>query len=295
MTDLKQFIKEKRSTLGDSSVTTYNSILKNLYKNVFGSGDIQVSRFDETAPILAYLKDLPPNKRKTILSALVVITDDKKYRDLMLEDIKDYNKEIDKQEKSETQKDNWVEVQEIKTLWELLKKNADLLYKKSAHTLNDLQQIQSFIILSLLGGIFVSPRRSLDYVDFKIKNIDKSADNYLDKKDMVFNSFKTAKCYGEQRVTIPTPLKSILTKWIKINPTDHLLFDANGGPLSSVKLNQRLNKLFDGKKVGVNLLRHAYLTDKFADHCSTKKAVASTMSAMGSSPAMLETYVKTDK
>ena len=292
MTDLKQFIKEKRSTLGDSSVTTYNSILKNLYKNVFGSGDIQVSRFDETAPILAYLKDLPPNKRKTILSALVVITDDKKYRDLMLEDIKDYNKEIDKQEKSETQKDNWVEVAEIKTLWELLKKNADLLYKKSAHTLNDLHQIQSFIILSLLGGIFVSPRRSLDYVDFKIKNIDKSADNYLDKKDMVFNSFKTAKCYGEQRVPIPTPLKSILTKWIKINPSDHLLFDANGGPLSSVKLNQRLNKLFDGKKVGVNLLRHAYLTDKFAEHTATKKAVASTMSAMGSSPAMLETYVK---
>ena len=108
MSDLKEYIKEKRPSLSSSSITTYNSILTNLYKKVFGIEDskLDFKKFEETDKILEHLKDLPANKRKTILSALVIITDDKKYRDLMLNDIKDYNTEIGKQEKSQTQKDN---------------------------------------------------------------------------------------------------------------------------------------------------------------------------------------------
>ena len=294
MVDLKELIKEKRPQLSASSIITYHSILKNLYKKVFGTGDIDPKKFDETEKILEHLKDLPANKRKTILSALVIITDDKKYRELMLEDIKEYNHEIGKQEKSEAQKDNWVEGSDIKTLWETLKHNADLLYKKQHLTPTDLQNIQSFIILSLLGGMFIAPRRSKDFCDAKIKNIDKEKDNYLDKNILVFNSYKTAKCYGEQKVTIPSGLKSILTKWLKFNPTDYLIFDTNMNPLSSVKLNQRLNKLFDGKKVGVNLLRHSYLTDKYASTMEQKKKIDKDMADMGSSANMLTTYVKDD-
>jgi hypothetical protein len=292
--DLKSYIKEKRPTLSASSIITYNSILKNLYKKVFGTGDIDHKKFDDTEKILAHLKDLPANKRKTILSALVIITDDKKYRDLMLEDIKTYNHEIGKQEKTETQKENWVAGADIKTVWETLKRNADLLYKKSHLTQGDLQQIQSFIIISLLGGMFIAPRRSKDFCDFKIKNVDKEKDNYLDKATLVFNSYKTAKCYGEQKVIIPPTLKSLLAKWIKTNPTEWLLFDTNMNPLSSVKLNQRLNKLFDGKKVGVNMLRHTYLTDKFGEQIKKDKEISNTMSDMGSSSNMLKTYIKND-
>ena len=93
-------------------------------------------------------------------------------------------------------------------------------------------------------------------------------------------------------VQIPTALKNIITKWIKVNPTDYLLFDTNMNPLTSVKLNQRLNKLFDGKKVGVNALRHTYLTDKYADTMEQKKKIDKDMSEMGSSANMLTTYVK---
>ena len=291
-TDLKEYIKEKRPTLSASSIVTYNSILRNLYKKCFGAGDIDTKKFEDTSKILEHLKELPPNKRKTILSALVIITDDKKYRDLMLEDIKEYNHEIGKQEKSDTQKENWVQGDDIKSLWETLKKNTDLIYKKSHLTPLDLQTIQSFIIVSLLGGVFVPPRRSKDLVDWKIKNIDKSKDNYLEKSSIHYNSYKTAKCYGEQVVAIPTPLKNIINKWIKVNPTDFLLFDTNMNPLTSVKLNQRLNKLFDGKKIGVNALRHTYLTDKYADTMEQRKKIDKDMAEMGSSANMLTTYVK---
>lgn len=292
MESLKDYIHSKRSTLSASSLTTYTSILKNLYKDVFGDEKIDFNKFDETEKILGHLKDIPPNRRKTILSALVIITSNKKYRDLMLEDVRDYNKEIQKQEKTPEQEASWVSGEQVKEVYDELKGQADMLYKKKNLKPAELQEIQSFIIMSLLGGIFIPPRRSKDYCDFVIKSPDQNKDNYLDKSKMVFNSYKTAKCYGKQEVEIPRPLQNILKKWISVNPTKTLLFDSNMNPLTSVKLNQRLNKIFGNRKISTNQMRHTYLTDKFADSIEQKKKIDNTMKEMGSSAGMLETYVK---
>jgi integrase len=209
----------------------------------------------------------------------------------MLADVRDYNKEIDKQEKTDAQDASWINGNDVKVVYDDLKRTAELLYKKKTLTPSDLQQIQNYIIVAVLGGIYCPPRRSKDFVDFKITSIDKEKDNFLDKNKMVFNSYKTAKTYGQQVVDIPTQLKNILAKWIKVNPTPYLLFDANMGQLSSVKLNQRLNKIFD-KKVGVNQLRHTFLTDKYAKTSEESKALANDMTEMGSSKAMADTYIK---
>ena len=294
MSEIKEELHKKRATLSNSSLITYTSILKNLYIKVFDSSKIEIKKFEDTEPILNFLKDIPCNRRKTILSALVIITDNKKYRDLMLEDVRDYNKEIHKQEKTPEQEENWVNSNEVKQLWGELKKNADLLYKKKDLKPNDLQEIQNYIIISLLGGVFIPPRRSKDYVDFFIKNINKDKDNYLDKNKMNFNSYKTAKTYGLQTVEIPKPLLLILNKWIKINPTNFLLFDSYLNKLSSVKLNQRLNKIFNEKKISVNALRHSYLTGKYLHTIEQKKDIDNTMKEMGSSANMLINYVKKD-
>ena len=289
---VKNYVKEKKPTLSKSSITTYSSILKNLYIRVFGTGDINMEKFNQTDKVLEHLKNVPPNKRKTILSSLVIITDKKPYRDLMLEDVREYNKEIHKQEKTEDQKASWVDTNQVKEILDELRVNADLLYKKKNLTVGDLQSIQSFIIMCLLGGVYIPPRRSKDYVDFKIKNVNKTDDNYLDKNKLYFNSYKTAKTYGQQILDIPIQLKNILLRWIKVNPTEYLLFDTNMNKLSSVKLNQRLNKIFGEKKVGVNQLRHTYLTDKYANTIAQKSDISETMGDMGSSSGMLDTYVK---
>jgi integrase len=292
MTDkIKTAIKEKRDTLSPTSIKSYASTLKSLYEKVFNDKDYDLSKFKDTSKIIKFLDDVPPNRRKTILSALVVITDDKDYRNLMLGDIRDYNKEIHKQEKSDTQKENWVNGDEIKQLWEDLKTETDLIYKKKNLKPADLQEIQSFIILSLLGGIFIPPRRSLDYCDFVIKG-DRDKKNYLDKNELVFNHYKTSKYYGEQRLTIPKPLKAILTKWISVNPTNTLLFDRNLAPLNSVKLNQRFNKMFGGRKVAINAMRHTFLTEKYKKHSEEQKAIDADMTDMGSSGNMSDTYIK---
>jgi len=292
MQDIKDYVKNKKPSLSDSSITTYSSILKNLYKRVFGDSTVDFKKFDETEKVINFLKDMPPNKRKTILSSLVIITDKKAYRDLMLDDVKQYNEEMAKQEKSETQKENWTNTNQIKTILDELKNNADLIYKKKKLTLNDLQEIQSYIIMCLLGGYYIPPRRSKDYVDFKIKNFNKETDNFLDKNRMFYNSYKTAKTYGQQTLDIPKELKAILNKWIKVNPTEYLLFDSNLNKLSSVKLNQRLNKIFDKKKISVNALRHSYLTDKYAAHSAENKKLENDLTNMGSSMNMADTYIK---
>jgi hypothetical protein len=56
-------------------------------------------------------------------------------------------------------------------------------------------------------------------------------------------------------------------------------------------LNQRLNKIFD-KKVGVNQLRHTFLTDKYKKTSEESKALANDMETMGSSKSMADTYIK---
>jgi len=262
--NLKEYLKEKRSTLSDSSVNTYASILKSLHKKVVDNKDIERDDFNECERILHFLRDIPVNKRKTILSALVVLTEKNEYRTRMNEDVCDYNREIDRQEKTETQRENWIEESEIRDIYTILENDAKILFKKNNKTTSDMQQIQNYVIISLLGGIYIPPRRSVDYCAMKIKNVDREdkTHNHINKNKFVFNKYKTAKTYGCQEVEIPQQLKSILNRWIAINPTDYLLFSSNQQKLTSPQVTRMLNQIF-GKQVSTNLLRHIYLTDKY--------------------------------
>jgi integrase len=290
--DLLTELKKLRPTLSDGSLKTYTSILRSLHSKIFG-GNINKSDFDETDKILKHLDDLPPNRRKTILSALVVISGKPDYRTEMLEDIKSYSNDSKKMEKSDSQSENWVSKIEILNLYNQHKQDALSCYKKSKLNMSDLQTIQNYIILSLLGGMFIAPRRSLDYTEFKIKNINKEDDNYLEKHELIFNRYKTAKFYNEQRVAISKELLSILKKWIKTNNvSEYLLFDSNGQKLTSVKLNQRLNKIFQ-KNCSINILRHVYLTDRFGDEIERSKKMLAVAEDMGTSSAqVIGTYIK---
>ena len=43
-----------------------------------------------------------------------------------------------------------------------------------------------------MSGQFIPPRKSLDWTEFKIKNVDKAEDNYLDKNELflIFDQFQ---------------------------------------------------------------------------------------------------------
>ena len=295
---LRDHLAEKRGSLSESSIKTYASILRSLQKKLTGNTDVEGSSFNDTKKVLAALADVEPSKRKTTLSALVIMTDKQPYRDAMMKDIKSYKDQISKREKTEKQEANWVTEDDIHAKYEELNKDVAHLWKKENLTSAEHQRLQNFVIVAVLGGVHIPVRRSKDYVDFKIGNVDTDKDNYFDKKNnMVFNSYKTAKHYGQQKIDVPRKLKAILKKWVAKNPTDWLLFDSKYNGLGgqsgksasgSVKLNQRLEKIFN-KKVGVNGLRHSSLSENFSEVLT--KAVELTED-MGTSLAQLETYAK---
>lgn len=258
-------LKSNRSTLSESSLKTYNSILSNLYKKVFPNDkEMDISKFSQYKKFLSFLESYESSKRKTYLSALTVLCPDvEQYRELMNQDGKKYNDEQKNQEKTQKQKDNWVEQDELTNIFTLLETEANQLYKLKNLSMTDMQKIQNYIILCLVSGKFINIRRSLDWTEMKIKNYT-DEDNFLKKNEFIFNKYKTArfKQFGEQTVELPKPLYKIIKKWLKINPTDYLLFDSQKEKLTPTKLTQRLNKIL-GKKASINILRHSFLSDKY--------------------------------
>lgn len=291
MSIISNAVKAARPNLSSSSVATYTSILGSLYKKIWGSGEPDLSKFEDSAAVLAHLKDVPAAKRKTVLSACVVLTGNQDYKKQMLSDVGTYNEDIKSQIMTEKQKESNVSPLQVREVYDQLAARANVIYKKKTQTLSDLLELQQFILMALMSGVYISPRRSLEWCEFKIKNIDQAKDNFLDKNALIFNVFKTAKCYGKQDVACPPELRKILLKWFKINPTEYLLFDSKFQKLTSPKITQMLNKVF-GKKVSTNQLRHTYLTGRLAAYSKEQKEVAKTMSDMGSSESVLSNYVR---
>ena len=289
---IAEAVKEALPTLSASSIRTYSSVLGSLYKKVFGvTGEVNLKHFEEDERIIHFLRDKPASARKSTLAALVVLTGNDAYRKAMTADIQTYNETISKQVATPAQKAAEISAEEIRHIYDRPSTEATTLYTKKHQTVSDLLTIQDSVILALLGGVFIAPRRSLDFTAFKVRNIG-ATDNHLLKNELVFLTYKTASTYGKQTVTIPKELLAIMKRWFKVNPTEWLLFDSHFKPLTSVTLNQRLNRIFGGRKISINALRHSYLTSRFTEYSKEQKEVQKTMTDMGSSPAVLNNYVK---
>ena len=286
---ISDLIKQKRPNLNEKSIKTYTSILKTISKDL-GMKDLK--DFKKTKEILEYLKDIPGSVRKTRLSALLVITGDDKFKEQMLKDINNYNKDKKNGNKNEKETEAWMTKEEIKKIFDNLKKRASINYKKGDLKMKELQEIQDFVMLALF--ILIPPRRALDFTEMKIKNIDTEKDNYIKNKTMVFNIYKTSKIKGQDKIEIPKELKLILNKWLRVNPTEYLLFDSKGNKLSSVKVNQRFNKIMNKPKFSVNMFRKVFLTDKYKDTVQKMKKLEEDLEDMGSSTKQIQHYVKLD-
>jgi len=289
MEEIKNKLKENRSHLSDSSVNTYASTLKNLFYKVFPNSTFDINLFNKSTEIQKYLEDVSPNKRKSILSSLFVLTKNPVYQKSMVQDINNYEN-IKMEIKSPKEEENWLSKKELDEIYQREKQIYNHLAKKKNHNMDDLQQMQNYIILSLYT--LIPPRRSLDYTEMKIKNITPD-DNYIEKNDFVFNRYKTSKFYNQQREQISKELMNILKKWIKFNPTDYLLFDSNKNKLTPSKLTRRINKIFN-RNISTSSLRKFYISHKYQNYIKENKELAEDFSKMGSSIIQKDVYLKKD-
>lgn len=284
-------LKDKRPNLHQKSIKTYVSLLKNIMKNMEYNNLEDLNK--NPKKVIEFLKEKYDNINglKTRLSALYVITQNKDYHSDMMTNIQKYNEETNTQTKNDKQKENWLSTEEIQKIYDDLETNVKPLWKKKDLTTKEILKVQDFVIISLFT--LIPPRRSLDYIEFKINNINTNQDNFIKGNSLVFNTFKTSKQKGTQTIKIPKQLKSILTKYIKLisDKSDYLIFNNKFQQLSTPNFTLRLNKIFGNKKVSVNMLRHIYLSEKHADNLADMKK---DFADMGSSLKQSAVYIKND-
>ena len=127
----------------------------------------------------------------------------------------------------------------------------------------------------------IPPRRNADYADMYVvgkwsDKLDKNK-NYYDvaTNTFIFNKYKTAKKYGEQRVSLADApeLVNAIGMYLKHHPLHkgkitkstefRFLAYEDGSPLSAVNAITRILNKTLGRKVGSSMLRHIYLSNKY--------------------------------
>lgn len=224
------------------------------------------------------------------------------YQSKMLDKVSE-SKKIDAHDKTEKQKDNWIDWKDVETISvEQHKLIKDLASKKSLTTVEADKLLQA-LVLSLY--VCIPPRRNQDYLDMvvvkKWKETDPANVNYLDLtgEQFVFNKYKTAKKYGVQKVAIPESLMDVLVVYLKHqslykavkgrSPVPFLVVEDR--PLKAVNAITRiLNRIF-GKKVGSSMLRHIFLSNKYEGILEEQTADSE---AMGHSLNQQRDYIKHD-
>jgi len=312
--EIQKIIVSNRPNLSESSLKTYTSTIKNLYYKIYPDDKkdaiFTIAKLYDEKTVLNYLKDTPPNIRKSILSALIsicsTIEQKQQYAIIMKEDIKKYELEQEKQIKNEKQAENWIDQSKLKEIFNSYNAKSVEIYKKYKKSnmvcdMKDIQELQNFVIICLTSGLFIPPRRSVDWCEMVIDPLDLENNVYTNKKnksDFIFRKYKTAKIYNNQVLTVPKELNKILQQFIIFRSNyfnlPYLLFDTICHKLTSVKLNQRLNQIFDGK-ISVNALRHSFISDKYIGKpLPNIKEILNTSLSMAHAPMMHLKYIKND-
>lgn len=268
---LEETIKKNKPNIAQSTIKTYKSILKNLFnKHHDKDAKFDLKWFNNQDEVINCLKDNEPSNRKTTISAIlsIVPNNNEKYRQLIMKDIQTTNDKLLTQNKSETQKENWIDYSEVQTLYNKYYEKCKPLFKRKREDLDkhELSNMTDYLVLALTCGFWFPPRRNQDWILMKIRNFNDKTDNFLDveNKQFVFNIYKTSKFYETQRVDIPKKFFKMLKRYIEISDSDYLIVNAKNEPYSTQRMTQKMNMLFDGK-ISTSMLRHIYLTDKLKD------------------------------
>jgi integrase len=258
MEELKSIItkklKEKRPNITDSSIKTYISNLVSINKKLNGKHEIEF--YNNTAPILKYIEEEMNSlqTKKTLLSALYIITDIKEYREKMIEYCNHVNSKYKEQKLNDKQKEHRISFEEVKS-----KVEENLNNLKNNPTL---ENFKLYLASAFSSGIYSPPRRS-EFCNVKIKDYDIDKDNYLLKKKIIFNQYKTSKKYGSQTYDIPVEILPILRKYLKVNTSDYLFPKTdNKTVMNNSDYNRLLQKAF-GKNISVDALRSIFLSEKY--------------------------------
>ena len=140
----------------------------------------------------------------------------------MMAGTKTANAEAGKNEKTATQKDNWISWADVEKKKRELVEEVEKFKDAPELKVREYETLLQLLVLSLYTDI--APRRNQDYLDMYIvkkHNAKMPTDkNYLDvaSKKFIFNKYKTAKKYGAQTEEIPATLFERIELYLSKHP-----------------------------------------------------------------------------
>lgn len=158
---------------------------------------------------------------------------------------------------------NLVSVQEVKA------KFCEL--KELPETYTDRKKNMEFLLMAIFSHI--TPKRAdLGYIRLLVKPPDDDIKvNYIlfedgnRKATLVLTKFKTSFIFNDIRETLPPQLRTLILDSVRLYPRKYLFVDSTGKPYVqnnsySAFVRRTFARLFDGRKCGVSLYRHAYVS-----------------------------------
>lgn len=290
MDQLKEDILEKRN-IKPNTLRAYLINIRKLNEKVNPGKEFKNLDFLKNKDkILDILEDMKISTKKNYVASIIVALSSQpnkykkaleEYRDYLDGIAKLYKEQMEEQNKSEKEKENWVSLSKLRKVMngykreimerDLLKKDPEKLTKKE----KDL--IQKWVVSSLYI-LDENPPMRLDYImktisrtDYdKLSDVAKKEQNFLvvssrNKKFFSFGEYKTAKQYGVKKIPVGSKLNTILNIWLKINKSGHLILNSRGEPMTSNGLTKYLNKVFSpsGKNnISATQLRHIFISEK---------------------------------
>ena len=208
--NIESIIKEERPNISENSLKVYIQNLKKLHKTITKNDEIKSLDFlKDYDNVIKTLEEKNKNTMKNYLVAVVIIlqSNTKKYNDLIekyQQKIKQLQENIndnyDENEKSDKQKDNWVDYSEILKLLRKMKKDTKPLLEKENLTNKEKDLIQQYLVHYLYSGKSFPIIRN-DFAEMKIVNegdkLEKDKNYFVIRKKGLpyfqLNEYKTAK------------------------------------------------------------------------------------------------------
>ncbi len=332
MISIEDLVEFYEKTNPNKSASTYSTMKYNISRMCkILKMDIDDVKLSDLADIKKFEKEMENYKLNTKIQTILGVKLFIKYKNGNMSQVEPFNqllkkyclenqKEIEKNEMSESEKKNWIDYLDLK---EKYLQFYEYKFESGIEEKENVYQKYNFIRNFLLLGLYIllPPTRIGNYQLMKIREKKKRKASSLSKEhnyimdngdgsyQLVFNQYKTSQYLGQQENTIlkNSRLSNILKTYMDIrekfinNKKDTNLFvNKDKRAMTQPNITDCLkyqSRRIIGKELSVNLLRHIFLTWFINQNKSIeeKKKVAHFIGQSYDAPMMEKYYRKPKK
>ncbi len=305
---LTDLIKEARPNIKDSTIKMYVGNLMKLM-NIFNEENLNFLK--DIDQVKEKLSEKHFTTQRNYYNSIIIYLMTKKDKKI----VEEYNEIRDELNKkyvddnssgviSDKQKNNFVELDEIKKMIKDISNDLNIpkLKKKSSISKKEENLLMVYVILNIL--IRIPLRNDLSNMILlkktqynKLSNKEKEDNNYLVMEKgllkFILNDYKTSKKYKEKILNIPKDLEKILRMYIKRMDfkVNDIIFPLSRNGLSQLLI--KTSKKYLSKSISTTMLRKIVASDLLGD---VKKAEKELSKKMGTDIATIKNvYVKDDQ